>query len=144
MAGYYKTCCVRGLAMLMAAASLVMVGCGEKTYCRYNISVSLDEGLQDAATKRWPSVEVDIIGVNESEQANYSRYSMTEYFKPGNTFRSDGDTQTFRFDTSSPEAKTLNQSGGPWCARSGGHGKPAWRPPRRRGCQRPAPVGAPA
>ena len=72
---------------------------------RYQVTVSLDEGLRDAGMM--PSLEVDLVAVNESELDRWTHYSVNEYFASDDVFRHDADRYTMTFADSDADPKTL-------------------------------------
>jgi len=78
------------LAMVLAAG--LLGGCKGQPV----VTVSLDPKLGGASGI--PAVPIDIVGVNESERARLSEYSMTNYWKPGDTQRASVSSKTINLN----------------------------------------------
>ena len=61
-----------------------------------------------------PSMEVDVVGVNESELDRWRHYSVTQYFSAEDLFRKDADRYTMTFTDSDAKPKTLEPKDPVW------------------------------
>ncbi len=91
---------------LIAFIALLCVG------CQYQVSVSLDDGLRESGMM--PSLEIDLVGVNDSELDRWRHYSVTEYFGVGDVFRQDADRYTMTFANTDPGPKSLHHKHPIW------------------------------
>ena len=94
---------------LLAAAAIGLCGCPT----RFSVSVAVrDKDLQDK------SVEVHIVGVNESENRQWSEYSMTKYWSPGDELRAatvrNGYAKVMKFGQGLPTEQTLTTKDDIW------------------------------
>ena len=95
-----------GLALLAAA------GCATKGMSRYNIHVSMDEGLADSAGTL-PSVEVHLVGTDRVRGRRLQNMSMTEYWSPARRRDTDG-IKVMQFGTGRPSAQALSRNDPYW------------------------------
>jgi len=96
----------------MALLMLIGGGCGAKPY---SVVVRLDEqSWIRAFGDTIPSLEVDLVGVNESEKPTWESYPVSSYFSPNDPVRRDADRKTFTFTSSDRNDKTLESKDPIW------------------------------
>ncbi len=86
---------------------VLLSGCG---IMRMNVIVELDKELaKDPASV--PTIEIDLVGVNESELPQWKGYSMSAYWSPGDKLRlgAGADKHEFRFSQTTASAQTLDR-----------------------------------
>jgi len=96
----------------MCLLLFLAVGCGGSTG-RFDVVVSMDKAWLDQGAL--PSVEVHLVGVNISEYPNWSKMSMTTYWKEAS--RADGSNPKvyiMKFGQGKPETQTLPKSDPIW------------------------------
>jgi len=117
----------RGRVMMVVAAMaavLTLVGCGgAKRLGRYDLVVTADPSLRDGGTGRLPLVEVDLIGVAESDLGNWGAQGVDQHFSGENAVRNDAKsyTHTVTFSQDDAGAKVLKA------------GDPIWQTWQKRG-----------
>jgi len=98
-----------------ALAVLSLTGCGSGAAAgRYDVTIRLAESLKDPTDGSVPSLEVDLVGVSESDAPRWSGYSMTQYFGGEDALRADALRTTFVFTTENPDPKTLDRQDPRW------------------------------
>lgn len=101
-----------GLTMFLCLI-FAMTGC--KAPKRFDVSVSLDaKSWEKAYGPILPSLEVDLVGINNSEKGNWENYSVNKYFSPGDSLRSDADRVTLTFTNEDRETKLLARKDPAW------------------------------
>ena len=90
--------------------ALVAGGCG------YDVEVFLnptDPGLRDkvGAVK---SIQVDLIGVNETEYKRWEEMSINDYIEPGSKFGSSGEKFVMKFEQGKDSKQVLRHSDPKW------------------------------
>jgi hypothetical protein len=100
------------VAIVGVCTALLLGGC-TAGMGRYNTTVAPSEGLRDASGTM-PSIEVDLVGVNESELARWRTYPVGDYFSGRDQFRADADRYTMAFTDSNPGPQTLDRSNPIW------------------------------
>ncbi len=93
------------------AAALVLVGCASGPH--YDIAVYLSEDLVKACGG-WPTLEVDVVGVNANEERRLMSYSVSTYFEPGNALRESLDPVRMRFSDENTAPGILSDSDRHW------------------------------
>jgi len=94
---------VAASAVLLAAAGCTGIG-------KYNVRLGVNPALQSQ------SVQVDVIGVNDTNYAMWEQYSMGQYWSPGDKLRvgSEGAKVTFYFGLNREAVQTLPISAEKW------------------------------
>jgi hypothetical protein len=103
----------QSVAAVVMAMLAVVAGCNSCPNVKpHDVTVKLDPGLADPQGKM-PSVQIDIVGVNEAERQRWVDKSVDEYWRSGDPLRSTPDkaVMTFRPDELS---KTLAASDPLW------------------------------
>lgn len=86
---------------------------------KYTYRVVLDEALRDKNSGIMPSIEVDFVGVNESERDRWVSLNIDEYFSPGNVVRTNCNKRTMAFTNENTQPQTLSASDAIWQTWSG-------------------------
>jgi hypothetical protein len=76
---------------------------------RVNVVVELDEALTRSAASI-PTMQVDLVGVNKSELAQWRGYSMAAYWSPGDKLRDGADKYELRFDQTRATSQMLQRT----------------------------------
>jgi len=101
-----------GLLLLLLAC----VGCGGMG--RYDIVVTLDSGVFKSQLGSVPSVEANLVGVNDVEYPEWFRYSVTKYWEPDDPLRkttyTKGYTSVLTFGEEQPARQILYRSNPIW------------------------------
>jgi hypothetical protein len=87
------------LGLLAAAVTGLAGGCSSPG--QYRLDVTMDSSLNDAAG-RMRSVEVDLVGVNSSQLAQYTSYSMTKFWTEGDALRENAVKKVLAFGPDLP------------------------------------------
>jgi hypothetical protein len=97
-------------AAFAAAFGLLLAGCESKPKPKaFSVKVTLDQALAGS------SLQVDLIGANElSDLPKYQSYSVSEYWKPGNTMRRNADKVVFEFGQGKPMVQTFTAADPAW------------------------------
>lgn len=99
---------------------VALSGCG---IIRMNVVVELDEEFaRDPAAV--PTIEVNLVGVNESELPQWKGYAMAAYWSPGDKLRSGADKYELRFSQTTPSEQTLSRKDpifGVWQEKTASH-----------------------
>jgi hypothetical protein len=94
-------------------AALLLAGCKAKVY---DISVKLDSSMKQDG--HWRTLDVDLVGINESDRPEWESTSIDAYFSAGNTLRSganaDGLVRTLHFSNADPSPRTIARSDAMW------------------------------
>lgn len=106
------------LLIALAGMAILLPGCssckpGQPGKPRpYNIQVNLDPSLKGKCEV------VDLVGVNPASVARWEQYSMSSYWKEGDTLRRDSkpDRVTLSFAAGQPLTQTLNVNNAQWAA----------------------------
>lgn len=94
------------LSMLLLAA--MATGCSRAPRMgQYTYRVALDEALRDTNTGVMPSIEVDLVGVNETERSRWESVDIDDYFAPGNVLRANADRFTMAFTNENAQPQLL-------------------------------------
>ena len=101
--------------LALAVVAATAVGCGQSTkVARYNYRVALTESMRDPATGFVPSIEIDVVGVNDVEKPEWDALDVDAYFAPGNPRRADGDRVLLAFSNEAPEPRVLDEKRAIW------------------------------
>lgn len=100
------------LAVMVAAALLGGCASGEPQISRYTINVAVSERLQ-AADNETP-VEVDIVGLNPDESAQWENFSLSRYFAGDHPLRQGADRKTLRFGEEDERIQILTPEAEIW------------------------------
>jgi hypothetical protein len=92
-------------ALGVAAAAVLVGGCGAAGPGKYNVAVKPGEGLREAG--RFQSFEVDLIGANKSQADVLRSYPLQRYFSGSDQERNDAPRKTLAFTADSPGPKEL-------------------------------------
>jgi hypothetical protein len=71
----------------LAVAASVLGGCGGPKMGIYNLVVKPDSSLKDQGSGKLPPLEVDLVGVKESDAAMWSEYKVDSYFSGNDALR---------------------------------------------------------
>jgi hypothetical protein len=99
------------LVVVMVAVLLTGGGCvgtGPR-----QVSITLDKSWL-YRSETLPSIEVDIVGVGESENHLWETYSMTDYWSPGDRLRAEADKVVLKFGGGSPISQSLGSDNPVW------------------------------
>lgn len=80
---------------------------------RFKIKVSLDLESWKREGDVIPSLEVDLVGINDSQKPRWENYSLRKYFTPGDLLRRDADLKTLQISSGEIE-KTLENNDAIW------------------------------
>lgn len=95
------------LAVALVFAVVTFTGCsGTPKVGRYNVVLSPADSIAESF------VEVDLIGVNEPNLADYENYPIAKYWSPGNSMRASADKVTVRLSGGSTPPLSMNN--GAW------------------------------
>lgn len=97
------------LPLLAVVLLPLLTGCGASPRV-YPVKVSLDPGLRDRNSGIMPSIEVDLIGVTDTDKAKWDAMPVDTYFQPGNELRQFSDRYTMAFTNEKAEAQTVAKS----------------------------------
>lgn len=101
--------------IVLALVALNAVGCSKSTkVARYNYRVSLTESIRDPNSGFVPSIEIDVVGVNEIEKPEWDGLDVDAYFSPSNPRRRDTDRVLLTFSNEMPEPRVLDQNQPIW------------------------------
>jgi hypothetical protein len=104
----------RSLAAAVLAALVAFTGgCGGAGMGKYNVTVVPGSSLRESPGGM-PSVEVDLVGVSESEAARWKSYPINDYFSGRDQLRADADKKTLAFTAGSPGPQTLSAKDPIW------------------------------
>ena len=107
---------------VLSIVLMFTLGCGSSPQMgRYTYRVTLDEALRDNGM--YPSIEVDFVGVNETESDRWLGQNIDDYFTPGNLQRANADRHTMPFTDDQSSAQTLSAGDGNWNSWSGAGAK---------------------
>ena len=96
------------------------VGCSRAPRMgKYTYTVTLDEALRDKNSGIMPSIEVDFVGVNESERSRWISLNIDDYFSPGNVVRANCNNYTMAFTNEKSQPQQLSASNDIWQTWSG-------------------------
>ncbi len=85
------------ILMMPLASGLLLAGCASGP--RYDVSVYVSPELA-RAYGGWPTLEVDLVGVNADEATRLSGYDIDAYFEPGNPLRASLSAVRMKFSSS--------------------------------------------
>lgn len=97
-------------AVCFSAALLMFAGCGTPAY---NVEVFMSPKVKEKYQIR-PSVEVDIVGMNESTSEHFSDIAVDDYFTPGNMLRYGQTHATLQFSEENGAPKRILKSDVIW------------------------------
>jgi hypothetical protein len=89
--------------VVLAFMGLMSVGCCANK--PINVTVSLDDAMRQSLQDR--KIEVDIVALNAKQAERWETYSMTDYWRPGDTLYGSVPTKSFVFDPTKADAQTL-------------------------------------
>ena len=92
---------------------LFMTGCTPRMGT-YTYRVVLDDALRDSNTGMMPSIEVDFIGVQETEIDLWLSQDIDKYLKPGNVLRANAVRHTMPFTNEQSETQHLAADADIW------------------------------
>lgn len=111
----------RGLlrALLLVLVACGLTGCGSSDRMgRYTVVVSMADSMKDPASGLYPSVEVDLVGVNPTKEAEFASLALDTYFAPQSARRSElqrnGERKLLTFTNQNPSPKTLELTDQVW------------------------------
>lgn len=97
------------LALLACLGGL----CGCSSMARLNVIVQIDEKhIETIGTV--PTVEVNLVGVNEAEYPQWAGYSIDQYWKADDNLRKGADRFILEFGQTESTRKTLSEDGKAW------------------------------
>lgn len=100
---------------LLSLVLMFSLGCKQSARMgKYTFRVTLDSALRDSNTNMMPSIEVDFVGVNESESDRWLGQNIDDYFTPGNLQRANADRHTMPFTNDRSSPQTLSASDSAW------------------------------
>lgn len=104
---------IRCVSLSIAALllSALLTGCGGSPRAT-NLHMNLMLNQQMVEGGRAPSIEVDVVGLNQSQLETFRAVSMSDYFR--SNLRRDASKQTFTFSASDTDPKTLARTDGVW------------------------------
>ena len=105
--------CLRLLCLCLLALPLAACDSGPKMG-RFTYRVTLDDAFRDTNTGMMPSIEVDLVGVNDAEKDRWDAQNLDEYFTPRNVIRANANRHTMAYTNSNPGAKTLAADASVW------------------------------
>jgi len=97
-------------AALICAAAGILFGCA--TPC-YDVEVYLSPKIKDKY-QVYPSLELDLIGVNQTDLDRFDSLSVNDYFVPGNPFRDGMDHVTVYFSDDNSGPKVVKRDNPVW------------------------------
>ena len=103
--------------LLLLPLTLGLVGCGSSEKIgQYDVTVSLAEDMRSEQTGRFPSLEVDIVGIGPTQDARWRKHPVSQYFSGSDDLRqgSVDDRTTLRFTNDNPAPKTLERTDPIW------------------------------
>lgn len=96
-----------GFALLFC--SLVFGGCATAPHPQaYAVRVTLDKPLVGS------SVQVDLVGVNQTDLPKWQNYSVTQYWQPDNPFRRDAQKYAMQFSINTANTQVLLNNDPHW------------------------------
>ena len=98
--------------LLPLLGGLMLVGCSSGIP-RYDISVRLDESLR-LPDGEFPSMDVDVIGDEPTENETWTGYPITRYFSGRDTARSNAPKTTMSFSSGDQAEQTLAKNAPIW------------------------------
>lgn len=99
--------------LLVFGTVLSLVSCTSTAPKEYNIKVGYDPSTVDSF-RVFPSVEVDLVEVNDTLKQQLEQVDIDDYFDPSNTLRSAMRKRTFCFSEEDNEDKTLAKDNPVW------------------------------
>jgi len=105
-----------GIACAVFAAALVVPGCASKNKRdAYNVRLSMDvDNFRSPATGELPSIDVDVIAANASEEGVLKALNTREYFDANNPYRASVNAFRARFTNQDHGPKKLSRRGTYW------------------------------
>ncbi len=122
--------------VIVAALLMGVTGCSGTPYGgllpgspkAYQVKVVLDHvSWRQAYGDVLPSLEVDLVGINESERPTWENYPVSKYFSPNDPLRRDADRTTVTFtnnDRRDKIVKSNNPVWGKWVGKKFGSSEP--------------------
>ena len=95
---------VKGAKLAISGLAMLFLFSGCRHYGPYDVEMKVGADM----TGR--SVQVDVVGINEADYDVWYAYSLSEYWKPGNSLRRDAERykETFRFGISKSSVQELS------------------------------------
>jgi hypothetical protein len=103
----------RKVMFLMVMAFYLLMGVGCCPLTRLNISIALDKSFQDRYGSN-RTVTVDLVCVQEAEDARWQQYSMTSYWEASDTMRNAPSRKTLTFNSSKLDPQVITTSDPIW------------------------------
>ena len=101
----------------LGLVAFLLAGCGGAPKMgRYDYRITLDDALRDTNTGMMPSIEVDLVGVNESEKDRWDEQNIDQYFTPRDVVRANADRHSMAFTNSNSAPKLLKADAPDWGA----------------------------
>lgn len=103
-------------AMLLCILVIAMgasVGCSSRSMYQGNINVSMSEQMKGDSWA-YPSYEVDLVAVSDTDKDRWQNYPVEQYFEPGNTFRANAQKYTMKFSNDDAKPKVLDKDNDIW------------------------------
>jgi hypothetical protein len=101
------------MAILAAAAAAALLSSGCASMARLEVVVQLDvEQIKETGTV--PTVEVNLIGINDSELPQWQGYSIDQYWTADDKLRRGADKVVLKFGETSRIIQTLKRDGAVW------------------------------
>ena len=79
----------------------------------YQLQVHMSPQLKQQF-KIYPSLEVDVVGINKNEFDRIISYDVDNYFTPGNTLRKSLNPYTLKFSEDSPKTQIMSRDNNLW------------------------------
>lgn len=95
---------------LALLTTLLITGCGTTTY---NITTDLSSTMQ-TPDGVYPSLEVDIVALNQDDSIRFMSYSTDEYFQPNNPYRKNLNRYTMFFSEENFKPHKLSEDNPIW------------------------------
>ncbi len=81
----------------------------------FDVVIKLDEdSWRRAYGDVLPSLEIDLVGINDGEKPTWENYPINKYFSPNDHWRRDADRVTKTFTTNDRETKTFSRYNPIW------------------------------
>lgn len=104
------------VVLVLAAFTLVGVGCNSAKMGTYNLVVSPDASLRDSASGKMSQVEVALVGVKEADAPVWREYKVDSFFSGNDPFRAGAKeyTRTLTFSNDQAGPQTVKRSDPIW------------------------------
>jgi hypothetical protein len=99
--------------LMLSLLTTILLSSGCASMVRLHVKIKLDK-KQIMAMGAIPTIEVNLVGINEAEYPQWEKYSLDQYWSAKDNLRLGGDRKTFKFEETAKIEQELRADGAIW------------------------------